>query len=70
LTKLKIPSSLSRLGGDAFGGVNKLECLTLLGSRLVPAVVESLGDSLTPTAKVIGRDLVGQKFDRFTIAAA
>jgi hypothetical protein len=42
----------------------------LLGSRLVPAVVEILVNSLTPTAKVIGRDLVGQKFDRFAIAAA
>jgi hypothetical protein len=50
--------------------VNKLERLTLLGSRLVPAVVAILGDSLTPTAKVIGRDLVGQKFGRFMIAAA
>jgi hypothetical protein len=70
LTQLEIPSSFSRLGGYAFDGVNKLERLTLLGSRLVPAVVEILVDSLTPTAKVIGRDLLGQKFDRFTIAAA
>jgi hypothetical protein len=70
LTQLEIPSSFSMLGGYAFNGVDQLERLTLLDSQLVPAVVEILVDSLTPTAKVIGRDLVGRKFDRFTIAAA
>jgi hypothetical protein len=59
--------SFARLGEGAFGGVAKIERLTLVGSRLLPAVVASLEHCLTSNAKVIGAALVGQKFGRFTI---
>jgi hypothetical protein len=68
--ELQIPSHFSILGEGVFEGVTKLERLTLVGSRLSPAVVASLKGCLTPSAKVIGPALVGEKFDRFTIAAA
>jgi hypothetical protein len=57
------------IGSDVFHGVKKVECLTLLGSALSPGVVAIVEGCLTPTARVIGPALVGQKFGRFTITA-
>jgi hypothetical protein len=57
------------MGVEVFGGVRKVERLTLVGSRLSPAVVASLSDCLTWTAKVNGADLAGQRFGRFTITS-
>jgi hypothetical protein len=74
LTLLQIPSNVSSLGDDhvcVFGHVAKLGRLALLGSPLSEAVVAHLQGCLTPAAKVFGSaSLVGQKFGRFTIAAA
>jgi hypothetical protein len=71
LRQLRMPSRFRRLGESVvFLGVTKLERLTLLGARLSPAVVASLKGCLSPAARLIGPALVGQKFDRFTIAAA
>jgi hypothetical protein len=68
LKELQIPASISDLNGDdVFRGVKNVERLTLLGSTLSPGVVAIVKGCLTPTAKVIGPALVGQKFDRFTI---
>jgi hypothetical protein len=66
----QIPGSISNLSdSDVFGGVKKIELLTLLGSTLSPRVVANLKGCLTPTAKVIGPALVGQKVGRFMFAA-
>jgi hypothetical protein len=54
----------------AFEGVAKLERVILVGSQLSPSVVEALEGCLMSTAKVVGAALAGQKFGRFTIAAA
>jgi hypothetical protein len=71
LKELQIPASISNLtGSDRFHGVEKVERLTLLGSTLSPGVVAIVKGCLTPTAKVVGLALVGQKFDRFTITAS
>jgi hypothetical protein len=70
LEELQIPASISSsTGSDVFRGVRKVERLTLLGSRLSSEVVAVVEGCLTPTAKVIGPALVGQKFVRFTITA-
>jgi hypothetical protein len=70
IRELQMPASISNLtGSDAFHGVKKVECLTLLGSTLSPGVVANVKGCLTPTAKVIDPALVGHKFDRFTISA-
>jgi hypothetical protein len=70
LTELSIPSSFSGLGdGDVFGGVTKIERVTVLGSPLSQSVVAGLEGSLTPGAKVLGAALEGEAFGRFTIAA-
>jgi hypothetical protein len=52
-------------GKGVFGGVTKLEHLTLVGSVLSPAVVSELEGCLTSTAKVIGPALVEQAFGQF-----
>jgi hypothetical protein len=70
IMELQMPASISELiGTDVFHGVKKVERLTLLGSKLSPWIVEIVKGCLTPTAKVFGPALVGQKFDRFTITA-
>jgi hypothetical protein len=70
LKELQIPASISNLtGSDVFRGVKKVERLALLGSTLSPGVVSIVKGCLTPTAKVFGSALVGQKVDRFTITA-
>jgi hypothetical protein len=70
LRELQIPASISTLtGSDVFYGVTKVERLTLLGSTLSPGVISIVKGCITPTARVIGPALVGQKFDRFTITA-
>jgi hypothetical protein len=70
LKELKIPASISNLtGSDVFHGVKNVDRLTLLGSTLSPEVVAKIKGCLTPTAKVVGPALAGQKFDRFTITA-
>jgi hypothetical protein len=66
LTRLQIPSSFVEFGLNVFRGVTKLEHLTLIGSVLSPAVVHSLEERLTSTAKVVGAGLVGWKFGPFT----
>jgi hypothetical protein len=66
LTLMSFPSGLNDLGGkDVFKGVTKLECLTLVGSVLSPAVVSALEGCLTSTAKVIGPALVERRFSEF-----
>jgi hypothetical protein len=70
LKELQIRASISNFtGSDVFHGVKHVERLTLLGSALSPRVVATVKGCLTPTAKVIGPALIGQKFDRFTITA-
>jgi hypothetical protein len=70
LKDLQIPASISNLtGNDVFRGVDKVERLILLGWTLSPGVVAIVQSCLTSTAKVFGPALVGQKCDRFTIAA-
>jgi hypothetical protein len=54
---------------EVFRDVKKVKRLTLLGSTLSPGVVAIVKGCLTPTAKVVGPALVGQKFGRFTITA-
>jgi hypothetical protein len=69
--ELWIPASISNLtGSDVFHGVEKVERLTLFGSTLSRGIVAIVKDCLTPTAKVVGSALIGQKFDGFTITAA
>jgi hypothetical protein len=70
LTQVEIPSSMKVIVRGAFAGVRELERLTLVGSPLSQSVVEALEGCLMSTAKVVGAALVGQKFGRFTIAAA
>jgi hypothetical protein len=60
-----IPNSAT-LGLCVFDGVTKLDRLTLVGSPLSRAVIESLEHCLTSKAKVIGVALAGQMFGRFT----
>jgi hypothetical protein len=63
LARLSFPSGLDGLGGKGvFEGVTKLECLTLVGPVLLPAVVSALEGCLTSTAKVIGPALVERGF--------
>jgi hypothetical protein len=66
LTQLEIPSSLAELGVYAFEGVDKLERLTLVGSRLSRAVVEALEHCLIPTARIVGANLKERSFGPFT----
>jgi hypothetical protein len=70
LTQVGIPSNMEVVDRRAFEGVGKLERVTLVGSPLSPSVVAALEGCLMSTAKVVGAALVGQKFGRFTIAAA
>jgi hypothetical protein len=70
LTQVEIPSSMTTINLQAFDGVRKLERVTLVGSWLSPLVVAALEECLMSTAKVVGAALAGQKFGRFTIAAA
>jgi hypothetical protein len=67
LVRVVIPSSFVKLDEDVFHRVTRIECLTLIGSPLSPAVVSALDHCLTPTAKVTGAALAGQRFGRFTI---
>jgi hypothetical protein len=60
---------MSTIGKGAFTGV-KLERLTLVGTRLSPAVVAALHCCLSSTAKVVGVALVGQQVGSFTIVVA
>jgi hypothetical protein len=70
LEELQIPASISKwMDLNVFGGVKKVERLTLLGPTLSPKVVAMVEGCLTPTAKVIGPALAGRKFGRFTITA-
>jgi hypothetical protein len=70
LKELQIPASISNLtGDDVFRGVKEVDRLTLLGSKLSWRVIRNIRDCLTPTAKVVGPELVGRKFGRFTITA-
>jgi hypothetical protein len=50
--------------------VTKLERVTLVGSPLSSSVIAALEGCLMSTGKVVGAALAGQKFGRFTIAAA
>jgi hypothetical protein len=70
LTQVEIPASMKVIDRRAFEGVRRLKCVTLVGSPLSPSVVAALEGCLMPTAKVVGAALAGQKFGRFTIAAA
>jgi hypothetical protein len=66
LTQLEIPSSFAELGVYVFGRVDKLEHLTLVGSRLSRAVVEALEHCLIPTAIIVGANLKERSFGPFT----
>jgi hypothetical protein len=70
LTQVEIPSSMKVIDLQAFRGVRKLERVTLVGSPLSQSVVAALEGCLMSTAEVVGAALAGQKFGRFTIAAA
>jgi hypothetical protein len=70
LTQLEIPSSFRAHNGSGLSRETKLERLTLVGSVLSRDVVDNFRGHLTETSKVVGPDLVGQKFGRFTIVAA
>jgi hypothetical protein len=62
IRELWIPASIEHLpGSPVFGGVKKVERLTLLGSTLSPGVVAIVKGCLMPMAKVIGPALVRQK---------
>jgi hypothetical protein len=67
LTEVEIPACPAQNGGNLFLGVTGIKRVTLVGSRLSPGIAEELVECLTATAKVIGADLAGQKFGRFTI---
>jgi hypothetical protein len=69
LMRVEIPSSVNTIGKCAFAGVI-LERLTLVGASLSPAVVAALRRHLSSTAKVVGADLGGRNFGKFTIAVA
>jgi hypothetical protein len=70
LTQVEIPSNMWNIDRRTFGGVRKLKRVTLVGSPLSSSVVATLEGCLMSTAKVVGAALAGQKFGRFTIAAA
>jgi hypothetical protein len=70
LTHVEMPSNVKVIDLQAFDGVSKLERLALVGSPLSSSVVAALEGCLMSTGKVVGAALAGQKFGRFTIAAA
>jgi hypothetical protein len=53
--------NFAKLGQGVFTGGTKLEQLTLVGSVLSQAVVATLEECLTPTARVIGASLVARR---------
>jgi hypothetical protein len=70
LTRLMIPATIAEWGGEVFAGVTSLEYVALVGCPLSPAVVENVGPTLAPGARVASLLLGGQKFGRFTIIEA
>jgi hypothetical protein len=73
LSQLTIPANIAEIGGpnhDVFSHLATIECVTLTGCPLNPAVVMAVEPALASGAKIVSRLLAGQKVGRFTILAA